>query len=55
MVGTPDECVDQLRHYLDLGFAGISCNLAAVRRDSMYEGLRETMEGAAEVVRALRS
>ncbi len=55
VVGTPDECVRQLRSVLDLGFSGVSCNLAAVRRESMYAGLRETIEGASEVVRRLRS
>ena len=55
VVGTPEECVGQLRAVLDLGFNGVSCNLAAVRRDTMYEGLRETIAGSAEVVGRLRA
>ncbi|MGI9607557.1 MAG: LLM class flavin-dependent oxidoreductase [Acidimicrobiales bacterium] len=54
IVGTPSQCVQQLRALFDMGFTGVSCNLAAVRRDSMYEGLRETIEGSAEVLAQLR-
>jgi len=32
----------------------VSCNLAAVNRESNYAGLRETIEGAAEVLSLLR-
>ncbi len=54
VVGTPDECARQLRAVLALGFSGVSCNLAAVRRESMYAGLRETIEGAVRVLRLMR-
>ncbi len=54
VAGTPAQCADQLRAVLALGFRGVSCNLAAVRRDTNYAGLRETLEGAAEVLDMLR-
>lgn len=53
VVGTPAQCASQLRTLMELGFDGVSCNLAAVRRDSMFAGLRETIEGAGEVLRLL--
>ena len=54
VVGTPEQCADQIRSLLALGFQGVSCNLAPVSRTSNYVGLRETLEGAAEVLALLR-
>jgi 5,10-methylenetetrahydromethanopterin reductase len=54
IVGTPEQCAAQLRDLLDLGFEGVSCNLAAVKRDSMFEGLRETITGGAKVLELLK-
>lgn len=54
VVGTPAQCAEQLRAVLALGFDGVSCNLAAVARESNFAGLRETLEGAAEVLGGLR-
>ncbi|MGB1879100.1 MAG: LLM class flavin-dependent oxidoreductase [Gammaproteobacteria bacterium] len=54
VAGTPAQCAAQLRTILDLGFSGVSCNLAAVNRSSMYAGLHETLSGAAAVLKALR-
>ncbi len=54
VAGTPAQCAAQLRAVMDLGFKGVSCNLAAVRRESNYLGLRETIEGSAEVLSLLR-
>ncbi|MEY4372390.1 MAG: hypothetical protein RL219_1159 [Actinomycetota bacterium] len=55
VAGTPAECVDLAREALGLGFTSASFNLAAPVRASLYHGLRETLEGSAEVVSALRS
>lgn len=55
IVGTPHQCAQQLRDLLELGFNGVSCNLAAVNRDSMFEGLRETIQGSREVLQLLRA
>ncbi len=54
IVGTPEQCAAQLRELLDLGFAGVSCNLAAVQRDTMYAGLAETIAGSGRVLELLR-
>ncbi|MCU0259674.1 MAG: LLM class flavin-dependent oxidoreductase [Ilumatobacteraceae bacterium] len=53
--GTPSECVELTREVLALGFDGASMNLAAPRRESMYAGLRETLELSADVLAAVRS
>lgn len=50
IVGTPQQCADQIRDLLALGFEGVSCNLAAVNRANMYEGLGETITGAATML-----
>ncbi len=55
VVGTPAQCAAQIRALLRLGFHGVSCNLAPVNRDSNYLGLRETLEGAAEMLALLQS
>ena len=50
IAGTPAECLEQMRGFARLGFTSVSMNLAAVRRGSMYEGLRETITGFGEVI-----
>jgi 5,10-methylenetetrahydromethanopterin reductase len=54
IVGTPEQCAEQMQALLDLGFDGVSCNLAAVNRDSMFDGLGETIRGSREMLRLLR-
>lgn len=53
IAGTPAQCAEQLRAVLDLGFHGVSFNLAAVNRASMYAGLAETIDGARDMLRRL--
>ena len=55
VAGTPAECVGQMRRIAALGFDSFSLNLAAVARRTMYEGLAETIDGAAHVLPALRA
>jgi 5,10-methylenetetrahydromethanopterin reductase len=55
IAGTPEQCADQIRELLALGFEGVSCNLAAVNRSSMYQGLGETIEGGKRVLELLAS
>ena len=50
IVGTPDECADQLGGVLDMGFTSASLNLAATARSSAAEGLAETITSFAPVV-----
>jgi alkanesulfonate monooxygenase SsuD/methylene tetrahydromethanopterin reductase-like flavin-dependent oxidoreductase (luciferase family) len=47
---TPAECLQQMRKFARMGFTSASMNLAAVRRGSMYDGLRETITGFREVI-----
>jgi 5,10-methylenetetrahydromethanopterin reductase len=54
VAGTADECVGLARDVLALGFTSASFNLAAPMRPSLYEGLRETLEGSAAFVEAMR-
>jgi 5,10-methylenetetrahydromethanopterin reductase len=54
IAGTPEECVELTRAVLDLGFTSASFNLAAPRSESMYAGLRETLEHAGDFLTALR-
>ena len=54
IAGTPSECGELTKAVLDLGFTSASMNLAAPRRASMYEGLRETLENSADVLSMLR-
>ncbi len=44
-----------MRRVAELGFDSFSLNLAAVQRPTMYEGLAETIDGAAPVLSALRA
>ncbi|MYH95242.1 MAG: LLM class flavin-dependent oxidoreductase [Acidimicrobiia bacterium] len=53
VVGTPDECADQLGVVLDMGFTSASLNLAATARSSAAEGLAETITSFAPVVASL--
>ena len=55
IAGTPEECVAPVVAAAGLGFDSVSLNLAPVCRPgaSMYDGLRETIEGAARVREAL--
>ncbi len=55
VVGTPDEVPEQLAAIAELGFTSASLNLAAVRRPTMEEGLRETIDGFARVIGQIRS
>ena len=52
IAGTPAECLPKLKALRGMGFGSVSMNVAAVRRPggTMYEGLRETLEGLAEIV-----
>lgn len=50
VAGTPAECVSQMRRVAALGFDSCCLNLAAVLRPTMYDGLAETIDGAARVL-----
>ncbi len=54
IAGTAEECVPQLRAALALGFTTASLNLAAPLGGTLADGLRETLEGAGELLAAVR-
>ena len=56
VVGTPRECLDQVRIIAGMEYDSISMNVAAVRRPggSMYAGMRETVEGLGEMMTEIR-
>ena len=56
VAGTPKECLDQVRLIAGMGYDSISMNVAAVRRpgESMYSGMRETIEGLGEMMAEIR-
>lgn len=54
VAGTPKECVELAREALSFGFTSASFNLAAPMRSSLYEGLREVLDGSGEVLEGLR-
>ena len=56
VAGTPRECLDQVRQIAGMGYDSISMNVAAVRRpgDTMYAGMRETIEGLGEIMTEIR-
>ena len=51
IVGAPGECLAGLKSLARMGFRSVRMNVAAVRRPgtSMYHGLRETLQGLAEI------
>ena len=54
VAGTPAECVELACEVLSLGFTSASFNLAAPLRRTLYDGLRETLDGSGEVLDAQR-
>ena len=55
IAGTPEECLPHVARLAALGFTSVSMNLAAVRRDSLFAGLEETITGFAEVLPRARA
>ena len=57
IAGNPLECLDQVRSLSRMGYRSISMNIAAVRRPdaSMHAGLKETLQGLAEIMPAIRA
>ena len=57
IAGTPEECLPKLKELRRMGFGSVSMNVAAVRRPgrSLYDGLRETLEGLAGIVPQVRA
>jgi 5,10-methylenetetrahydromethanopterin reductase len=54
IAGTPEECAAHAERLRAMGFDSVSMNLAAVRRETLEAGLRETIENFAEVIDRFR-
>jgi 5,10-methylenetetrahydromethanopterin reductase len=54
IAGTPEECAAHAERLRAMGFGSVSMNLAAVRRDTLAAGLRETIENFAGVIDRFR-
>jgi 5,10-methylenetetrahydromethanopterin reductase len=50
IAGTPEECLPHVERLAALGFTSVSMNLAAVRRETLFAGLEETITGFADVL-----
>jgi 5,10-methylenetetrahydromethanopterin reductase len=50
IAGTPEDCAGHAERLRAMGFRSVSMNVAAVRRDTLAAGLRETIESFAEVI-----
>jgi 5,10-methylenetetrahydromethanopterin reductase len=50
IAGTADACAAHAGRLRTMGFTSVSMNLAAVRRDTLAAGLRETIENFADVI-----
>jgi 5,10-methylenetetrahydromethanopterin reductase len=55
IAGTPEECLPHVERLAAMGFSSVSMNMAAVRRDTLVAGLRETVEGFAEILPHVRA
>jgi len=56
IAGAPRECLEQVRSLAHMGYRSVSMNIASVRGSeaSMYAGLKETLEGLAEIMPDIR-
>ena len=57
IAGTPAECLPKLQSLSEMGFSTVSMGLAAIRRPdaTMHDGLRESLEGLAEITPQIRA
>jgi 5,10-methylenetetrahydromethanopterin reductase len=55
IAGTPEECAAHAERLARMRFSSVSMNLAAVRRETLAAGLRETVEHFAEVIDRFRA
>lgn len=55
VAGTPDECVAKIRNTIaKFRFRSVSLNVAAVKRERIYDGLSETIRCIGEIIQGLR-
>ncbi|HEY6757382.1 MAG TPA: LLM class flavin-dependent oxidoreductase [Nitrososphaera sp.] len=55
VAGTPDECIAKLRNVIArYRFSSLSLNLAAVRREKIFDGMLETVTSLRDIIQALK-
>ena len=55
VAGTPDECIEKIRDIITrYGFRSVSLNVAAVRREKIFDGIAETIKGIGDIIQGLK-
>jgi 5,10-methylenetetrahydromethanopterin reductase len=55
VAGTPDECIEKIRNMITrYGFRSISLNMAAVRREKIFDGMAETIRSIGNIIQGLK-
>ena len=55
VAGTPDECIAKIRSMITrYGFGSISLNIAAVRRQKIFDGMVETIKSLGDIIQGLK-
>jgi alkanesulfonate monooxygenase SsuD/methylene tetrahydromethanopterin reductase-like flavin-dependent oxidoreductase (luciferase family) len=55
VAGTPDECIAKIRNIVGrYRFRSVSLNIAAVRREKIFDGMLETVKSLGDIIQALK-
>jgi 5,10-methylenetetrahydromethanopterin reductase len=55
VAGTPDECIEKIRDIITrYGFRSVSLNVAAVRREKIFDGIAETIKSIEDIIQGLK-
>jgi 5,10-methylenetetrahydromethanopterin reductase len=55
VAGTPDECIAKIKNIIArFRFRSVSMNIAAVRRERIYDGLAETIKSIGDIIQGLK-
>jgi 5,10-methylenetetrahydromethanopterin reductase len=55
VAGTPDECIEKIRNLIIRHrFRSLSLNVAAVRREKLFDGMAETIKSIGDIIQGLK-
>ena len=55
VAGTPDECIEKIKDIITrYGFRSVSLNVAAVRREKIFDGIAETIKSIEDIIQGLK-
>jgi 5,10-methylenetetrahydromethanopterin reductase len=55
VAGTPDECIAKIRNIITrYGFRSVSLNVAAVKREKIFDGMVETVKSLGDIIEGLK-